>query len=217
MLYKFYQEYKYKNPYYVTTNRLLTRMGLMYIVVMTFIYILFYKDIAIYYTMFFATIIFLLSYVLLITMKEEKTRTIKEKSFLINLLQQYNYYNIESIDTIIQYCQTKLYKKENIKKYIDVILTVLLTVLGTLTLDVNSFSIEIRLTVYLFIILCIGIGYYTIVNIVKSIYHKTFFSDTDVAEDLLLNLLDIKLSIIQKPKSESKGIIRKLLKMIKKR
>lgn len=190
--------------------------------------LLFHKYTMIYYALLLAAIVLTLCYALLITMKARKAKNLEtlteklsqeEKEFFVNLLHQYNYYNIESIDVIIQYCQTELYKKGDIKKYADAILTVLLTVIGTLTLEASGFSIEIRLTAYLLIILCIGVVCYTLINVFKSVYHQTFFSDEEVSEDLLLNLLNIKLSIIQKQKSKSKskGIGRKLLKMIKKR
>ncbi len=79
----------------------------------------------IYYALLLAAIILTLCYALLITMKARKTKNLEtlteklsqeEKEFLINLLHQYNYYNIESIDVIIQYCQTELYKKGDIKR-----------------------------------------------------------------------------------------------------
>ena len=116
-----------------------------------------------------------------------------------SLLNQYDFYSLEKIDVIIEYFQVQLLAKEDWK---ELMISIFLSILVTLTLDNDMFgSLENRIFIHL-LILFIIFSAVAFVKIIKQLIWKNIFSDDEKMKELVLTLLDIKLSLIQNPNAQ---------------
>lgn len=121
---------------------------------------------------------------------------------VIFLLKKYDFYSLEKIDIIIDYFQVQLLAKEEKIEWKELMVSISLSILVTLTLDNDIFgSPEDRIYIYL-LTLFIIFSAIAFVKIIKQLIWKKIFSDNEKTKELVLTLLDIKLSLIQNPNSQ---------------
>ena len=119
-----------------------------------------------------------------------------------SLLNQYDFYSLEKIDVIIEYFQVQLLAKEEKIEWKELMISIFLSILVTLTLDNDMFgSLENRIFIHL-LILFIIFSAVAFVKIIKQLIWKNIFSDDEKMKELVLTLLDIKLSLIQNPNAQ---------------
>ena len=211
MLDDFYEDYKKQYPRTIVCHYLVKKFIIIFLFFFVIIFFFFHNQNITFFLMLTELAIAIGCYVPRSIMKSYHVTSMKELSINItsdvtrkvtSLLNQYDFYSLEKIDIIIDYFQVQLLAKEEKIGWKELIISISLSILVTLTLDNGMFSsLENRIFIYL-LILFIIFSAVAFVKIIKQLIWKTIFSDDEKMKELVLTLLDIKLSLIQNPNSQ---------------
>lgn len=207
----FYKDYKKQYPHTLVCHYLVKKFIIIFLFFFVIIFFFFHNQDITFFLMVIESAIAIGCYVFRGIMKSYHVTSAKELSINISndvtrkvtsLLNQYDFYSLEKIDVIIEYFQVQLLAKEEKIEWKELMISIFLSILVTLTLDNDMFgSLENRIFIHL-LILFIIFSAVAFVKIIKQLIWKNIFSDDEKMKELVLTLLDIKLSLIQNPNAQ---------------